>query len=101
LAFYDYDLGGFIDREYLWRIDGPPAVVAALVAGLGLAPAPAVPEAFWRMPPADWPGAMPADGEAFASPDFTAEGRGRDGLHYFLVHDRRAGRAFVWVKDNF
>lgn len=100
-AFYRYDLGGFIDREWLWRIDAPPELLALVVSGLGLEPAGAVPARFWRMPPHYWPRAMPAGGEAFRSPRFPAEGRGGDGEHFFLVHDRRQGRAFVWLKSNF
>jgi hypothetical protein len=100
-AFYGYDLGGFIDREHLWRVVAAPEVMARIIAGLGLLPADEVPPAFWRMPPHDWPDAMPADGRAYASPGFAAEGRGQDGTHHFLVHDRGAGRAYFWVKANF
>lgn len=100
-AFYRYDRGGFIDHEWLWRIDAKPEAVAQLVSGLGLRSASAVPRDFWKMPPHYWPRSMPAGGEVFQSPLFSADSRGPDGAHYFLVHDKAQSRAFVWVKDNF
>jgi len=100
-AFWRYDLGGFIDHEWLWRIDAQPELVALAVSGLGLEPTTAVPPRFWRMAPHYWPRAMPGGGEAFRSRQFPAEGRGPDGDHFLLVHDRRLGRAFVWFKSNF
>ena len=100
-AFYRYDRGGFIDHEWLWRIDATPEAIALVVSGLGLRSTNAVPRDFWRMPPHYWPRSMPAGGEAFQSPMFSGDGRGPDGAHYFLVHDKAQSRAFVWVKDNF
>lgn len=100
-AFYRYDRGGFIDHEWLWRIDATPEAMALLVSGLGLRSTNAVPRDFWRMPPHYWPRSMPPGGEAFQSPMFEGESRGQDGSHYFLVHDKTQSRAFVWVKDNF
>jgi hypothetical protein len=100
-AFYRYDLGGFIDHEWLWRIDAKPEAVALVVSSLGLRSTNAVPRDFWRMPPHYWPRSMPANGEAFQSPMFSADSRGPDGAHYFLIHDKTHNQAFVWVKDNF
>ena len=100
-AFYRYDLGGFIDHEWLWRIDGKPDVVARVVSSLRLQSTNAVPPQFWRMPPHYWPRSMPPDGEAFQSSAFSADRRGPDGEHYFLLHDKTQGRAFVWLKSNF
>jgi hypothetical protein len=100
-AFYRYDRGGFIDRESLWRIDAKPEVMALVVSGLGLSSTNVVPRDFWGMPPHYWPRSMPDGGEAFKSPLFTGDSRGPDGSHYFLVHDKAQGRAFVRVKDNF
>jgi len=100
-AFYRYDLGGFIDHEWLWRIDATPDVVARVVSGLTLRETNAVPAQFWRMPPHYWPRSMPPGGEAFQSSAFSADSRGPDGQHYFLVHDKTQGRAFVWLKSNF
>ena len=59
------------------------------------------PPRFWTMPPHYWPRAMPEGAAAFSSPEFDGEGRGRDGSYYFLVHDARARRAYVWYKSNF
>ena len=100
-SLYLYDLGGFIDHEWLWRIDAASELVALAVSRLGLEPTTAVPPRFWRMAPHYWPRAMPDGGEAFKSARFPADGRGPDGEHFFLVHDRRQGRAFVWLKSNF
>lgn len=101
-AFYNYELGGgFLDREWLWRLDASPEVVALVVNGLSLHPAPTIPDQLWRMPPHYWPRAPVAGAQAFQSEAFTADGRGRDGLHYFLLHDPNTGRAFIWFKNNF
>ena len=100
-AFYRYDLGGFIDHEWLWRLDASPRDMSLVVGRLGGRSAGTVPPRFWKMPPHYWPRSMPADGEAFQSPMFSADSRGSDGVHYFLLHDKTRGRAFVWVKDNF
>lgn len=100
-AFYRYDRGGFIDHEWLWRIDGTPEAMALVVSGLGLRSTNVVPGDFWRMSPHYWPRSMPAGGEAFRSPMFSGDSRGPDGSHYFLVHDKAESRAFLWVKNNF
>ncbi len=100
-AFYSYDLGGLIDHEWLWRIDAKPDVIALVVRNFGMLNADAVPQEFWRMPPHYWPRSMPAGGAAFQSPMFPIDSRGQDGAHYFLLHDKAQGRAFVWFKDNF
>jgi hypothetical protein len=100
-AFYRYDHGGFLDHEWLWRIDATPEAMTLVVGSLGLHSTKAVPRDFWRMPPHYWPRSMPAGGEAFQSRMFPGDSRGQDGLHYFLVHDKTQSRAFVWVKDNF
>src|SRR5574341_93581 len=100
-AFYRYDLGGFIDHEWLWRIDAKPDAVGLVVSGLGLRSTDAVPPQFWRMPPHYWPRSMPPSAEAFHSSAFSTDSRGPDGEHYFLVHDKTQDRAFVWLKSNF
>lgn len=100
-AFYRYDLGGFIDHEWLWRIDANPDSVALVVSSLKLQSTNAVPPQFWRMPPHYWPRSMPPGSEAFQSSAFSANSRGPDGEHYFLVHDKSQDKAFVWLKSNF
>jgi hypothetical protein len=100
-AFYRYDRGGFIDHEWLWRIDAKPEGMAMVVSRLGLRSTNTVPQGFWRMSPYYWPRSMPAGGEAFQSPMFSGDSRGPDGAQYFLVHDKAQNRAFVWVRDNF
>jgi hypothetical protein len=86
-AFYHYDLGGFIDSEELWRIEASPTN--------------SVPPTFYAMSPIGWPDALPPGGEAFQSTGFVGDDRGHDGMHYFLLHDKQQGKAFVWVKQNF
>jgi hypothetical protein len=100
-AFYRYDLGGFIDHQWLWRIDAKPDAVALIITGLSLQSTNAVPQRFWRMPPHYWPRSMPPGAEAFQSQSFFADRRGHDGAHYFLLHDKTQQRAFVWFKSNF
>ena len=101
VSFYRYDLGGFIDSEWLWRIDARPELVARVITAFGLQGTKKVPAAFWRMPPHYWPRTMTPSAAAFRSPQFSAVNRGPDGSHYFLLHDKAQNRAFVWVKDNF
>ncbi len=100
-AFYRYDLGGFIDTEYLWRIEAPPTTIAAVAHQLKLLPTNTVPSTFYAMSPIGWPDSLPTDAEAFQSKDFLGDARGQDGVHYFLLHDKRQGKAYVWVKQNF
>ena len=101
-AVYVYDLGGFIDHAWTWRLDGADAeTVARVTAALALQPVTEVPQRFWTMPPYYWPRALPEGATAFSSPSFDAENRGQDGYYYFLVHDARANRAYVWYKYNF
>ena len=98
---YVYDLGGFIDREWLWRLDADSANVARVASSLALEPVADVPQRFWTMPPYYWPRALPEGAVAFSSRSFDAENRGQDGSYYFLVHDVRGNKAYVWYKFNF
>jgi hypothetical protein len=100
-SFHRYDLGGFLDHQWLWRIDAKPNVIALVVGDLGLHRTNAVPQQFWRMPPHYWPRSLPPGAEVFQSLTFSTDSRGSDGKHYFMVHDRTQERAFVWFKDNF
>lgn len=100
-AFYRYDLGGFIDHEWLWRIDAPPAAITHLVTSLKLQSTNRVPDAFWEMPPSYWPHSLPSRVEIFQSPGFVADTRGQDGNHYFLLHDKREAKTYIWLKNNF
>ena len=100
-AFYSYDLGGFFDRELLWRIDADSEAIAQLIRQLDLKSTSTVPKEFWQQPPYYWPQSTPANGKAFQSSDFSADTRGKDGNHYFLVYDEAQNQAYVWVKRNF
>ncbi len=98
---YIYNLGGFIDWEYLWRIDAKPEVIASVVQQLNLEKAKNVPRAFWQMPPYYWPRSLAPNAMIYESFDFPLQGRGLDGNHYFLLHDKSTNRAYVWYKYNF
>jgi len=100
-AFYIYDLGGFIDHEWLWRIECEADTVALIITRFRLHATNTIPQQFWEMPPHYWPRSMPSGAEAFQSSSFYADSRGPDGPHYFLLHDKTHGRAFVWFKSNF
>ena len=98
---YVYYLGGFIDSEYLWRIDANPEVIISIVHELNLGQSKNVPRAFWQMPPYYWPRSLSTNMKAYKTPDFPGEGRGNDGDYYFLLHDKSNNRAYVWYKRNF
>ena len=100
-AFYQYDLGGWFDHQWLWRIDAHPDDISRIVARLDLKQTDEIPDAFWRMPPHYWPRSRGENIEAFQSARFIAESRGQDGCHFFMLYDRTQGRAYVWFKDNF
>jgi hypothetical protein len=100
-AFYDFNLGGFIDTQHLGRIDAPSDVIAKLIADLELERTPTVPGIFWKMPPRYWPRSLPSGAVAFQTEGFTADERGSDGEYYFLLHDQASNRAFFWRKSNF
>jgi hypothetical protein len=99
--FYSYSLGGFIDNESLWRIDGDRAAIESAIHGLGLQRADSIPREFWRLRPYYWPKKHFSGAVGYRSPLFEASRRGQDGLHYFAVHDPASNRLYVWVKDNF
>jgi hypothetical protein len=99
--FYSYPLGGFIDQESLWRIDGDRTTIESGLFRLGLARTDTIPDEFWRLCPYYWPKGSFSGAEAYRSAVFEAGERGQDGVHYFAVHDPAKGRAYVWVKDNF
>lgn len=98
---YVYSLGGFIDREYLWRIDGAPDAIAAVIEELEMEEAKTIPDSFWKMPPYYWPRKLSEGAKPYGSAGFVNKEHGHDGEHYFLLHDTRANRAYVWFKDNF
>lgn len=101
VRFYSYSLGGLIDEESLWRIDGDRTTIESVLNGLGLARTDTIPDGFWRLCPYYWPKGSFSGAEAYRSLFFEGDERGQDGVHYFAVHDPAKGRAYVWVKDNF
>lgn len=101
LRFYSYGLGGFIDTQYLWRVDGDREAIESLMTRLKLQKTDAIPDEFWRVRPYYWPKKDFNGSEAYRSPSFSASSRGRDGRHFFAVYDPDKNRAYVWLKDNF
>ena len=98
-AAYYYSLGGIaMGSERLWRIDADSKTISQLINNLELSSTPAVPDKFWNMQPYYWPRSMPSSGESFQSSKFLQMA---DGEHYFLLHDKTQGRAYVWIENNF
>lgn len=101
ITLYQYDLGGFIDSQHLWRLDAGAPVVAKVIQRLRLQQTNSVPSRFWAMPPHYWPRNMPANAEVFQSPDFSGNDRGPDGDLFLVLHDKNRQRAYIWLKANF
>ncbi len=100
-VFYVYSLGGFIDREYCWRIDATEADLAQIIKHLELESSSTVPKEFWRLPPFYWPRSLRPGMISYRSAMFLDDARGSDGAHYFLLHDSVRSRAYVLFRDNF
>ncbi|TLD69611.1 hypothetical protein FEM03_16775 [Phragmitibacter flavus] len=98
---YVYSRGGFIDWEYLWRIDAEPTVIEEVIQALELRKSVTIPAQFWKMPPYYWPRSLSPEMKAFRSLNFSDDTRGADGAHFFLLHDPEKKRAYVWFRDNF
>lgn len=88
-------------REELWRIDGSLSTIASIIRTLDLTESKVIPEAFWHMPPYYWPRARMVGMQAYLSRGFPLDGGWPDGSYYFLLHDTKNNRAYVWFKDNF
>ena len=67
-AFYRYYRGGFIDHEWLWRVEAKPEILAQMAVAFGLEKTNSVPSAFLRLPPYYWPRSIPAGGGRFSKP---------------------------------
>ena len=101
LRCYVCSLGGFIDREYIWRLDGPPEAIAAVIKQLEMQESATIPKSFWKMRPYYWPRSTSEGMKPYRTINFNDDDRGSDGEHFFLLHDTKANRAFVWFRDNF
>jgi hypothetical protein len=95
--FHSYYLGGFIDHDWLWRIDARPEVLEVIAPRLGLTKVDNAPRDFWLMPPYYWPGSLPPGAQLFSTPGFS---RGA-GDQYFMLVDVQRRFAVVWVKELF
>jgi hypothetical protein len=101
VTVHTYDLGGFIDTQYLWRIAAERRVLGRIIQHLGLMPVGSAPRSFWSHPPSWRPARKQAGVRFYKSPQFDADNRGSDGDHYFAMHDEREGVLYVWFKQNF
>jgi hypothetical protein len=95
--FHYYYLGGFIDHDWLWRIDARPEVLQTITEKLGLSKVANAPPDFWLMPPYYWPQSLPPGAQLYSTPGFS---RGA-GDQYLMLVDAQRGLAVVWVKQLF
>jgi hypothetical protein len=95
--FHCYDLGGFIDHDWLWRIDARSDVLQSIAPSVGLEKVDSVPPGFWEMPPYYWPRNLPPGAQLYSTPGFS-HGAGEQ---YFMLIDARHRLAVVWVKSLF
>jgi hypothetical protein len=100
-SFYVCSLGGFLDRSYSWRIDGPKSEIEEIISYLQLKPSATIPREFWRVPAFYWPRSLTGRMVPYRSINFADDSRGSDGSNYFLLHDTAKSRAYVLFKDNF
>jgi hypothetical protein len=98
-----YDLGGVIDREYVWRLTLSTEQVDKIVPEYRLVPvlADEVPTTFWEAFPYWWRPTPNADCRYWSTANFSAIGRGPDGDYYFAMYDSQNRCFYVWLKSNF
>ena len=99
-----YDLGGFIDREYLWkgRVESHDWQNMINKLNLGeIQRIEEVPRRFFRMPPYWWNASKKGEVKFYKSEYFRPHQRGGDGVHYLCMYDEESHFLYVWIKDNF
>lgn len=101
VSVYQYDLGGFIDKQYLWRLDAGTSIVTQVIQRLRVQQTNSVPSKFWAMPPHYWPRKMPENADVYQNPNFWGNDRGPDGDLFCVLHDKDHQRAYIWLKSNF
>jgi hypothetical protein len=96
-------LRNFLDSEYVWRQQFPYEKLPDLVASgeFESIERGAVTPNFFAAFPYHWRPAMGPNCEFYATTEFDPDGRGPDGEHFYLMHDRDRGLLYVWYKDNF
>ncbi|OGN29838.1 MAG: hypothetical protein A3A33_00935 [Candidatus Yanofskybacteria bacterium RIFCSPLOWO2_01_FULL_49_25] len=99
--FHVVALGGFIDEDFVWRIDTDGQTIERVASILQARATNDVPKEFLGGGPYWWPKRLPKQYRAFRSEWFVADRRGSDGVHYFLLYDQDQQRGYVWVKNNF
>ena len=103
-GFYRYSLGGLVEFDELWRVDGRcDRVAARLEEKYEVQLVSELPEGFFQMRPYYWPDEVPENGTMYASPGFSKADRGAEkgpsGVHCVALVDREAERVYVWVKQ--
>jgi hypothetical protein len=98
-----YNLGGFMDREYVWRLTLSAEQVDKIVPEYRLMPvlADKVPTTCWEAFPYWWRPTPNADCRYWSTANFPATGRGPDGDYYFVMYDSQNRWFYVWLKSNF
>jgi hypothetical protein len=92
--FHSYYMGGFIDHDWVWRIDAKPEDLYAIASKLDLNKVDEAPPGFWLMPPYYWPRTSPPGAQLYSTPRFSHGA----GDQYFMLVDPQRGLAVVWVK---
>jgi hypothetical protein len=96
--------GGFIDSQYLWRVEIDPELIPAVLRQFELKELKAagdVPSSFWRQWPYWWRPPRTGAARYFISPRFEGNARGDDGSHYLMAYDEAHRVLYVWHKNNF
>ena len=106
-AEYDYvnvyDLGSFIDSEYVWRLKVSDTGLASVLEEYKMTTVPAaeIPAAFFDAFPADWRPPSNSTCQGYSTVDFPLLNRGPETTHFFGMHDPETSYLYVWCKSNF
>lgn len=100
---YAYDLGGFIDHQYLWKFTTNDPDSRNILKALKVHPLPGqkVPSLFFHMPPSWWSSKALPNAVFYASQGFDFNQRGDDGVYYCVMHDTAGDTFYIWQKWNF
>jgi hypothetical protein len=96
-------VGGWLDREYVWRLPMASDELEAIAAEYELEEVSArdTPGCFWRIFPPWWRPWHRPSSRYLSTRDFPSVQRGPDGEHFFAMYDPGAERLYVWCKSNF
>jgi hypothetical protein len=96
--------GGFIDSQYLWRVEIGLELIPAIMRQFDLRElqvADDVPSGFWRQWPYWWRPPRTGAARYFIRPGFEGNARGDDAGHYLMAYDEAHKVLYVWHKNNF